>query len=238
MTVTESGQAGSPSFPDHPDADLYDHLLRRAHVTGRCPVWVSPADLEHTLERPDDPDELFDAIDRLDGEAVLARWWPGPCGAECPCRDPFPVSIPRARALRPTRDLARRPETFDAAIECARGASGPLALVDAYRPADTPAVLGWSGAGHHPHHDLVGLAAVLRYWERRWGALVVALTRSRMYLSVARPPMYDDECEQVAGEHLAFCAARPDPQNGDGHSLRRYVGTIRGAGVWSFGWAR
>lgn len=236
MTLIDSGSAGSPSFPDDPDADLYEHLLRRTHVVGRCPVWVHPNELEHPHARPEDPDEVFDAIDRTDGEDVLAQWWPGPCHTECPCGDPLPNSIPRARALRPTPDLSRRSETFDAAVEFARGAVGPLAVVDAYRPADVPAVLGWSGICNYPHQELTSLSAVLRYWEKRWGAVVVALTRSRMYLSVARPPMYDDECEQVAGEHFAFCPDQQDPQDGTFYSLSSYARMVRGAGVWSFWW--
>ncbi|MBC3193008.1 DUF4253 domain-containing protein [Pseudonocardia sp. C8] len=236
MSLTDTGPAGPATFPDDPDATLYGRLLRRAHVTGRCPVWVHPDDLEHTLDRPEDPDDLADAIDVTGGEAVLDRWWPGPCRAECPCGDPLPDAIPRAWLGRPAPDLSLRPETFDAAVELAAGYQGSLAVVDAYRPSDVPAVLGWAGICNYPHQDLVALSAVLRYWEARWGAVVVSLTRSRMTLSVARPPMHDDECEQVAAEHFAFCPDQPDPQNGDYYSLRRYAGMVRGARSWGFWW--
>lgn len=236
MTLTDTGPAGSPTFPDDPDAVLYEHLLRRSRVTGRCPVWVHPDDLGHRLDRPADNDELFDAIDKIDGEAVLARWWPGPCHAECPCGHPLPGSIPRARVLQPMSDRSRRDETFDVAVEFVERHGGSLAVVDALRPADVPAALGWAGICNYPHQDLVNLSAVLRYWEARWGALVVALSRSTMTLSVASPPMYDAECEQAAAEHFAFCPDQQDPQNGDFYSLQRYAGMIRGADSWRFWW--
>lgn len=231
MTVTATGAAGTPSFPDCPDPALYDRLLRRAHVTGRCPVWIHPDDLEHTLTPVTDPT----VIDAVDGREVLARWWPGPCLPECPCGDPLPAGIPQARAQQPTADRARDSETFAAAVDLVGCWPSSLAVVDAYRPADTPAVLGWAGACNYDQ-DLASTAAVLRYWESRWGAVVVSLTRSRMELSVAHPPTHDDECAQVAAEHIAFCPDQQDPQNGDWYSLARYAGMIRGAGSWSFWW--
>ncbi|MEQ3553248.1 DUF4253 domain-containing protein [Pseudonocardia nematodicida] len=239
MTHTTTGPAGSPTFPEKPDPVLYGSLLRRAHVTGRCPVWVRPDDLEHTLDRPADPVELSQAIDAVDGREVLARWWPGPCLPECPCGDPLPAAIPRAAIPdAEPRDLALRPATFDAAVALVGCWPSSLAVVDAFRPADTPAVLGWAGACNYPSRDLVSMAAVLRYWESRWGAVVVELSRSRMELSVARPPMYDDECAQVAGEHFAFCPDAQDPQRGDGYvyTLDSYARKVRGADSWGFWW--
>lgn len=97
-------------------------------------------------------------------------------------------------------------------------------------------MLGWGGICNYPLHDLVTLSAVLRQWEARWGALVVALTRSRMTLSVAAPPMYDEECEQVAAEHFAVCPDQQDPQDGTVTTLRSYAADIRGAGSWHFWW--
>lgn len=236
MTRTSTGPPGSPDFPDNPDSVLYSRLLRRAHVTGRCPVWIHPTDLEHTLDGPTDPVELSEAIDAVDGREVLDRWWPGPCHPECPCDDRLPAGIPQSGPVLSAKDLARRPGTFDAAIELVGCRSSSLAVVDAFRPADTPAVLGWAGICNYPHQDLVSLAAVLRYWESRWGALVVAMTRSRMELSVARPPMDDGECEQVAAEHIAFCPDQQDPQNGDFHTLSDYARMIRGVPAWRFWW--
>ncbi|OLL71348.1 hypothetical protein Ae168Ps1_5851c [Pseudonocardia sp. Ae168_Ps1] len=236
MTLTATGPAGSPHFPDDPDPVLYGRLLRRAHVTGRCPVWIHPDDLEHTLDRPTDPRALAEAIDALDGRDVLDRWWPGPCSSECPCGEALPAAIPQATAVAPETDPAHRLDRFDAAVELVECPPRSLAVVDAYRPADTPAALGWAGICNYPHQDLVSLAAVLRYWESRWGALVVFMSRSRMELSVARPPMYDDECEQAAAEHIAFCPDQQDPQNGDFYTLSRYAGMIRGARSWHFWW--
>ena len=233
MTLTDTGSAGSPTFPDSPDPVLYGHLLRRAAVTGRCPVWIHPDDLQHTLDPVVDPQ----VIDAVDAQQVLDRWWPGTCGSECPCGAPLPNAIPRAPVLPPAVDLSRRPGTFDAAVELVECWPSSLAVVDAFRPADVPAVLGWVGiCNYTPFQDLASLSAVLRYWEARWGALVVGLTRSRMELSVANPPKHDAECEQAAAEHFAFCPDQQDPQNGDFFSLARYAGMIRGARSWRFWW--
>lgn len=235
MTLTDAGPAGAPTFPDDPGHVLYERLLRRARVTGRCPVWVHPDELDHPLDRPTDPFELAEAIDAIEVDDLLGRWWPGPCRSDCPCGDSLPIEIPRVPLHRPV-DLSRRSMTFTAAVRLAESYSGSLAVVDAFRPADVPVVLGWSGICNYLHQDLVSVAAVLRYWEVRWGALVVALSRSTMTLSVAAPPMYDAECEQAAAEHFAFCPDQQDPQNGDFYSLRRYAGMIRGADSWHFWW--
>jgi hypothetical protein len=236
MTRTHTGPPGFPHFPDDPDQALYDRLLRRAHVTGRCPVWIRPDDVGYTPDRPADPGALAAAIDAVDGREVLDRWWPGPCSLKCPCGEPLPAAIPRATTAGPATDRARRATTFDAAVAMAGDPSSSLAVVDAFRPADTPAVLGWAGICNYPHQDLVSVAAVLRYWESRWGAVVVAMDRSCIILSVAAPPMYDAECEQAAAEHIAFCPDQQDPQNGDYYTLPRYAGMIRGARTWTFWW--
>lgn len=144
MSLLDAGPAGFPSFPEHPDPELDDRVLRTAHRTGRCPVLIRPVDPEHALTPVSDPAE----IDALDGREVLARWWPGPCLPECPCGGPLPAGTP---SHGPEADLTVRPETFDS--------------------ADTPAVLGWAGACHHGQ-DRAAMAAVLRHRESRRGAVV------------------------------------------------------------------
>lgn len=236
MSLIDSSPSGSPTFPDDPDATLYGQLLRAAARSGRCPVWLGPTALEGAgvLGRPDD---VIGEIDATDADVVLARWWPGPCHPECPCGEQLPAEPPEDPA-RDT-DLSRSAETF-AAAAAHLGDPGPLAVlavVDATRPADVPAALGWSGiCNYHPYQDLVSISAVLRRWEERWGALLVDMDRSRLHLSVAHPPMSDAECLNVAGEHFAFCPDQQDPQNGRIYTLRTYAQTIRGARSWHFWW--
>ncbi len=77
-----------------------------------------------------------------------------------------------------------------------------LVLVPVSRSADAPAAIGWTGpAGYEP----TVLRAVLRSWEDRFGARLVALSADRMDLSVASPPRTTAEALAVAAEHFAFC---------------------------------
>ncbi|MFP5021915.1 DUF4253 domain-containing protein [Pseudonocardia phyllosphaerae] len=233
MTLTDDGSTGAVTFVDSPAPELYGSLLHSARATGRCPVRVRRSDLKHSFGAVPDPA----VIDALDGREVLADWWRGPCRPDCPCGVPLPETIPQARIVDSYPDLSRRAATLEEAAAYARFLQpGELAVVAAHRPADTPAVLGWPGAGNYVHEDLASMSAVLRYWESRWGALVVSLSRSRMTLTVANPPTTDEECVQAAGEHIAFCPDQQDPQNGDFYSLERYGHMIRGARAWGFWW--
>ena len=239
MTRTASGPTGSPDFPDDSDPARYELLLHLAARTGRAPVWLGPTALDGAglLDRPED---VIAAIDGTDAGAVLAQWWPGQwCLPGCGCGEKLPDQLPIDPAAGSAPDLSRDGATFLRAVQLI-GDPGPLcslAVVDAARPADIPAVLGWSGiCNYHPTQDLVRICAVLRRWERRWGALLVGMDRSRLCLSVAHPPTTEDECRAVAAEHFAFCPDQQDPQDGRWFTLSAYAGMIRGAGSWRFWW--
>ncbi|MFE5555695.1 DUF4253 domain-containing protein [Streptomyces sp. NPDC056544] len=108
-----------------------------------------------------------------------------------------------------------------------------LALVPAGRPADIPAAIGWSGPVNHVN-DVARLCAVLRSWEDRFGARVVALSYARLDLSVAAPPQSPDEALAVAAEHFAFC---PDNVWQGYESIRRYAEqALLGNAHWTFWW--
>lgn len=62
-----------------------------------------------------------------------------------------------------------------------------LALVPATRSADIPAVMGWQAEAPLPL-----LCALLRSWEDRFGARVVAFDGAMIHASVARPPRQAD----------------------------------------------
>ena len=92
-----------------------------------------------------------------------------------------------------------------------------LGLVPVARPADVPAAVGWFGTVNS-WSDVVGVSAVLRSWEDRFGAVLVRMGRATLDLSVAAPPWERSECEAIAAEHFAFCddtyAGTPGPRPG------------------------
>ncbi len=100
------------------------------------------------------------------------------------------------------------------------------------RPADAVAVLGWRGTGNR-HDDVSGLAAVLRSWEERYGAVLVEIDFMTLWVSVAAPPRTPSECRAVAAEHFAFC---PDVDSEDPRPLRLYASTLAGNPRWRFWW--
>jgi Domain of unknown function (DUF4253) len=72
-----------------------------------------------------------------------------------------------------------------------------LGLVPVACSADLSAVLGWVAAASDVASDLE-VAPVLRSWEQRFGAQVVALTDG-IYLSVAAPPRTREHAEHPCG---------------------------------------
>lgn len=74
---------------------------------------------------------------------------------------------------------------------------------------------------------------MLRSWEDRFGAVVVALDRSVLWLSVAAPPVTRDECRAVAAEHFSSCR---DVDQEDPRPLRAYASGLSGGTTWRFWW--
>lgn len=107
-----------------------------------------------------------------------------------------------------------------------------LALAPVSRPADIPAVTGWSGM-INLSDDLAGLCAVLRSWEERFGAFLVQMDRATLWLSVSKPSWSAAECLGVAAEHVAFC---PDVDGEDPRPIRQYAQSLRGARRWRLWW--
>jgi Domain of unknown function (DUF4253) len=103
-----------------------------------------------------------------------------------------------------------------------------LGLVPVACSADLSAVLGWVAAAS----DLE-VAPVLRSWEQRFGAQVVALTDG-IYLSVAAPPRTPERAEHLAVEHLLLCM--DNLWNHGDDTFPGYVDRILGADLWAFWW--
>lgn len=180
------------------------------------------------------PERMSDPADH-DAEEVLAEFWgsyaadeieaspdagwPGLAPAQPSGTDPD-------RAAATVAEMLTEPGFW---LDDARPA-----LVPARRSADIPAVIGWTGPLNH-ENDVARLCAVLRSWEDRFGARVVALTFDQLVVSVAAPPRTPEEAEAVAAEHFAFC---PDNITQGSHdSLREYARkALLDTPVWSFWW--
>lgn len=118
--------------------------------------------------------------------------WPGCAPGRAPAADPDAAAVAFAQLF-----AARRPHVR-------------LGLVAADSGADALTTVGWVGPMNY-ENDTAKYSAVVRDWERRFGARVVAVGFSTLHLSVAAPPTDKEDALLVAAEHFAAC---PDPLAG------------------------
>ncbi|MEU0397574.1 DUF4253 domain-containing protein [Streptomyces sp. NPDC006208] len=228
-------------FADEPAApDDWAGLLPARRSAGLHPVLIHGGPRDHwPTEWELSPDRMSYPGDH-DAEEVLASFWEEyaedelgeeldaePFDSAWPGLAPAPASAvdPDAHAAEVAADLADE-------VGWMHGAR--MALVPARRSADIPAAIGWTGPLNY-ENDVARLCAVLRSWEDRFGARVVALSFDELVVSVASPPTTMAEAEAVAAEHFAFC---PDSimQNGN-NSLRACAAKdILDNRAWSFWW--
>ena len=201
----------------------YARMLAEAPQTGACPVWITSPD---RLRIPDDPHAVVAAITRADPAAFMAAHWMQNCPF-CGCRDPFDEFPGLLPALPPADDPVSA-----AARMAAEPGLAHLAIVPVRRPADIVAAVGWAGASNY-QEDVAGMSAVLRSWEERFGAMLVRMDTSTLWVSVAAPPRTPDECHRAAAEHFSFCR---DVDWEDPRPLRAYAGTLLGKTTWRFWW--
>ncbi|WP_030958299.1 DUF4253 domain-containing protein [Streptomyces sp. NRRL S-378] len=195
-------------------------------------------DREFAPERMSDPDDhhaepvlrefwsrvVPDPEEGEEGEEIIApfgRDWPGL--AEPGPSDGPDVPDPEAAACELADELTER-----------GWLPGPrLALVPSRRGADVPTALGWCGPANY-ENDTALISAVLRSWEDRFGARLVALGFDELHLSVAYPPSTTARALPVAAEHFAFS---PDNIWQGSGSVRAYTEeAVTGSGHWSFWW--
>jgi hypothetical protein len=74
---------------------------------------------------------------------------------------------------------------------------------------------------------------MLRSWEDRFGARVVAFHGAWIYVSVARPPRTAAHAAHVALEHVLTGA---DNVNEGWPPFSDYAASLIGARLWSFWW--
>jgi len=203
-------------------------LLVQAHwiaepKAGNPPVFgfYSPADVDF-MTQMSATSILADAWSDADDDPYLA--------AE---RAPFGAQFP---GLAPA-ETSRLPQPR---LEQAISALPPayLGLVPALRPADIPAAVGWSVFGWDfaggPRARALEIGAVLRSWEKRFGARLLQIgSDAILRVLVERPPRTLEHALRVAAEHLAFadeCNQRA------GYSVSELGAELVDAPIWTFWW--
>ncbi|WP_405959681.1 DUF4253 domain-containing protein [Streptomyces sp. NBC_00024] len=104
-----------------------------------------------------------------------------------------------------------------------------LVLVPARRGSDALALLGWNSEAPLPL-----LCALLRSWEERFGAHLVAVHGGTLDISVARPPRTAEHADLLALEHVLSTANNivDDPPT----PFPDYAADLVGRDHWSFWW--
>ncbi|GAA4926758.1 DUF4253 domain-containing protein [Actinoplanes utahensis] len=200
----------------HARTGLWPLLLGSLSDSDPGRPWSEDGDLDPCLIRTGPGDH--------DPGAVLAAWWKGVEQEEWPGLAPGgePATDPDADA----------DETADMILDLGVLTLPRLGLVPAARGADALAAAGWTGPMNH-ENDTAKISCVLRSWEERFGARVVAVGFDTLYVSVAAPPTGEEHARAVAAEHLAFC---PDNIWQGAGSMDAYVEQILGAPGWTFWW--
>ncbi|MEV5604634.1 DUF4253 domain-containing protein [Streptomyces sp. NPDC052299] len=191
----------SDEFPQNVD-QLWSCLLREQNTHGLVPLLCRPDVLGEPL-----------GLDQVDGvllEEALATdfaeyrrgrlpFWtdptpvPTPEGVEPWPHDPGPPfeQWPGLAPRMPGASADSKPEEAAANLLTRLIETGQLGLdecrlvlVPAHRSSDALASVGWTADAPLPL-----LCALLRSWEDRFGARVVAVLGSELHVSVARPPV-------------------------------------------------
>jgi hypothetical protein len=219
---------------------LWARLFERRAETGLYPLLLDT--LQGDPGRPWHDGELcptpVGTIDLLTADGVLRRFWdqvaPEPEDDEEDLDEadglesgPWPGLAAPGESERDPDATARR-----FAVSYASAQSRLLGLVPATRGADTLTIAGWDGPCNHTNHTQE-ISAVVRSWEDRFGARVVAVGFAELVLSVAAPPETYEHALHVAAEHLAFC---PDNIWQGVGTLEEYAKGLVGADHWSFWW--
>ena len=202
---------GRPLGFDHVDAVRLEETLAgdfAEYRRRRLPFWSdpTPVDVPDGIEPwPHDPGPPFEQ-------------WPG-LAPRMPAAPAGPTPGEAASQL-----LARLVKSGGFELHACR-----LVLAPAHRGSDALALLGWSAEAPLPL-----LCALLRSWEDRFGARVVAAFGSEVIVSVARPPAEAEHANLLALEHVLSTADNivDDPPT----PFPEYATDLMGRTSWSFWW--
>jgi Domain of unknown function (DUF4253) len=220
-------------------ADAFLTLSAEHPRTGLVPVLVA------SVDAIDDSRQAFlsfwgrenlSLLDTMRAETVLDMGWDvGGDDLDLDLADeraPFGLDFP---GLAAAEDMRLSADALHAAVAAERPAF--LALVDAGRPADVPAAMGWSvfGVDEPGSREArsLGISAVLRSWETRFGARPLRIgSDAILRILVERPPSTLEAATRVAAEHWAFADEYEEFAGSIGDLATRLVGNP----VWHFWW--
>lgn len=196
--LLDSRNPGESEFRPWASGELFPERMSSPENHGPAELlakwWRHYADI-------DQDDDVLSADERLAVTAPFGRTWPGLAPSLRPVTDPDETADEFARVF-----ATRRPQSR-------------LGLVSSARGADALAAVGWDGPVNYDN-DTAKYAAVVRDWERRFGARVVAVGSDTLHLSVAAPPTRGRgpaRCRRalrlLPGHHLA---RGPPPHPGRG----------------------
>ncbi|MDT7729169.1 MAG: hypothetical protein QOI21_5745 [Actinomycetota bacterium] len=167
----------------------------------------------------------------VDPAAALDRWWDSSC-CDGACLRPFGARFP-GLTRRPARRSDPLAEAGNTGSVLAAHGEYRLGLVQTERPADIPAILGWTGMIKSTDR-VAELSAVLRSWEERFGATLIVLGFDALELSVSAPPRNQARALAVAAEHRAFSLPTFAGQPGN---IREFASGLVHTRHWKFSWA-
>ncbi|MDG4859023.1 DUF4253 domain-containing protein [Streptomyces sp. T-3] len=233
---------------DAPASELWACLRAEHSASGLWPLLLDADDPDDAEFRPWASGELsperMSSPGAHDPVALLAQWWREYTSTDdddllTPDKR-FAVTAPFGQAWPgPASGRESVAVADDMAAEYARvfadqHPQSRLGLVAASCGADALTAVGWDGPANYDN-DTAKFSAVVRDWERRFGARVVAVGFSTLHLSVAAPPMGTEDALLVAAEHFAFC---PDNiwQGARPQTLAAYADRIVGMNSWDFWW--
>ncbi|WP_345581035.1 DUF4253 domain-containing protein, partial [Nonomuraea rosea] len=199
-------------------ADLWTTVRELHERTGLWPLLLESSPHDDEI-RPWESGELslekITSPDLHDHATLLATWWAQHTEVDADSDPLSPteriaVTAPYGQhwpGLAPGKPFTAEPTSFAAEYAVRLTAQNPdmrLGLAAAGRGADALAAAGWTGPPNYTN-DTGEIAAVLRSWEDRSGAVVVGVGLADLYLSIAAPPSTLQEALHVAAEHFAFC---------------------------------
>jgi hypothetical protein len=170
-------------------------IARTFAETGLWPLlWPWDEDPAAYLDQPTEPDR----VDAIDVEAVLRGGWDRlaahPAGLVEALGPHFP-GLAAGSLVAPA--VARDPFQLAGLLSVA----ARLMIVPCNRPADCVALIGGLGV----EVDGAEISAVIRSWEERFGAVLVAVEPSLATLAITAPPSAPEQALAAAAEQLAFC---------------------------------
>jgi len=243
-----------------PDAGRAWFALSAAHAeTGLVPVLLEPAPPagEGDWQQPHFgfylPADVA-LMDQMSAEKVLARDWSQKFYAleDLPYLAPFGERFPGLAAAEGERLPAAELQRAVSALPPAH-----LGLVSASRPADVPAIVGWSVFGvdffnwdeppdspAQAEASLAGarslvIGTVLRSWEARFGARLLRIGGdATLQALVERPPRTLELARQVAAEQYAFADEVHLGAGSEevGTTVLEIAAALVGAPIWQFWW--